>query len=1337
MPFQHAPSAAINPAAAHANPHIDSSSTKGPPTTRRQTPPHQRLPQGIPGRAVAQKPPRDPVDRSGSAAASSGTPAPLQPARPPTDIASALIAYQRRQARSSDNKGGGGRSRSGRRAGNKEGAEAVSSDETHRDKSATDSGPVTASTAEPRKGTRNAVSLEDAAALGKTSAGSKQNAEVVKGAAATAGRRSRQTSEKGVLPDLRLPERSRVEQPSVSQPALAATSAASRTAPGFSRRERGNRLTESRQAPASQEFGGARDGRQLFDPRRHDPVKFASQQRIQPGTIEGQPRPATNGSGPSVVRSGQPSASRESRVESFAAASQASVAGVPHYVSGGPEISSTYTLQMHVQEIKQLYRRICLLETKLQQAHRSEADKQRDASPLDRQPCQQNLNHEYWLKLAADHRELAELQSAFLEMTLRSDMPESVQELPRTYNLPTRLWQTAFHMMLERLRHSLPSAQQVRGAGNCGSELLDHLTEFIYFAYSFYTTLFETEKFRAFRRAWIESLGDLARYRMAVAGLAASLSLDDGSGVRNRERRTSHKDAESMRIDDEDDCAESLIDGASIGNDALGDWDFVEKETWRQTARDWYARGLAETPNVGRLHHHLGILSRGDELRALYHLCRSLTAAHPFGSAKETILSLFDQEHQARRLQGDASVEDLFIYLHGTLVSRVQLDHFNEVFARLREKMGSEGVIGFQRPLSEATWMAMATINAAGLLQYGADSSVVLHSILRKSARTADGRTARTNKGKAATPTAIMVNHNPKVEDVHVEALSHQTDAWEEGSDDLSDVGDEAAVIQLESKDDAQEQGEDVPITMTYAMRLGFFMLDSCLQQSRREGAELNPYVTEFLTFVFSVVRFKPVYRLFERHVPWQSLVELMRSIPAEVVAKASKDTAPYITGKYPLPEDWCLRGTVGIGKQTYDRALWKKSCASTSSSSLPVFRTETEVLDSEDMELHSKFQTAPSTARGGRSLSLEDLRLHRLAFVAYRLAKTSRGLDFDPRDQRFSISKPLHSKLSRWRAEEEQQRLQEQLEMMKVAKSLDLSSRNALLTQEDLFSSDSDMDDEAIAVEGESEQVRQLRERKRYLKSVLRSTRAILETTSNAQKPTSRGSRPAAGQKKPFSFHRVLPGYTVLLMDTNVLVTPGDLLKQLVESQKWTVVVPLAVVTELDGLKRNANALGAEASRAIQFLESRIRSHAKYLKVQTSRGNYLTDLSIRSEDMQLGRPLDVFAQEEQPSTQKSLAARNVDEVIVRCLGWQTDHFVDRLALFAAHPEAERLRLQPDTAKAALLTLDRNLRLKAKARGLCSLDEQDIAELMIMTAEQSLSPAGGGGAARSQRDVGS
>jgi protein SMG6 len=50
-----------------------------------------------------------------------------------------------------------------------------------------------------------------------------------------------------------------------------------------------------------------------------------------------------------------------------------------------------------------------------------------------------------------------------------------------------------------------------------------------------------------------------------------------------------------------------------------------EKERWRGIAMDWYGAGLQDTPGTGKLHHHLGLLSReaeGEELKGVYHFIK-------------------------------------------------------------------------------------------------------------------------------------------------------------------------------------------------------------------------------------------------------------------------------------------------------------------------------------------------------------------------------------------------------------------------------------------------------------------------------------------------------------------------------------------------------------------------------------------------------------------------------------------------------------------------------------------------------------------------------------------
>ena len=118
----------------------------------------------------------------------------------------------------------------------------------------------------------------------------------------------------------------------------------------------------------------------------------------------------------------------------------------------------------------------------------------------------------------------------------------------------------------------------------------------------------------AFEDTWIECLGDLGRYRMAI----------------------------------EDD-------------------DVHDREVWQNVARFWYSKAADKTPVVGRLYHHLAILARPKILQQLFCYCKSLGVSQPFSSARESnlqssILSL-------TRMYSEAEASQL------TLIHTAAFDH--------------------------------------------------------------------------------------------------------------------------------------------------------------------------------------------------------------------------------------------------------------------------------------------------------------------------------------------------------------------------------------------------------------------------------------------------------------------------------------------------------------------------------------------------------------------------------------------------------------------------------------------------------------------------------------
>ncbi|KXJ85207.1 hypothetical protein Micbo1qcDRAFT_128412, partial [Microdochium bolleyi] len=212
------------------------------------------------------------------------------------------------------------------------------------------------------------------------------------------------------------------------------------------------------------------------------------------------------------------------------------------------------------------------------------------------------LNNEQWKALIALHRTLLHED---LEFFLASQHPAAspvLKRLATKYAMPARMWRHGIHSFLELLLHRLPAS-------------LEHMLTFIYLAYSMMALLYETVP--AFEDTWIECLGGLSRYRMAI----------------------------------EDD-------------------DIRDREIWTAVSRHWYSKASDKAPSTGRLYHHLAILARPNALQQLFYYSKSLCVPSPFVSARESILTLFEpllnRENQPLRL---ATIEAEYVKCHGVLFS--------------------------------------------------------------------------------------------------------------------------------------------------------------------------------------------------------------------------------------------------------------------------------------------------------------------------------------------------------------------------------------------------------------------------------------------------------------------------------------------------------------------------------------------------------------------------------------------------------------------------------------------------------------------------------------------
>ncbi|KAF7304708.1 PINc domain-containing protein [Mycena kentingensis (nom. inval.)] len=997
-------------------------------------------------------------------------------------------------------------------------------------------------------------------------------------------------------------------------------------------------------------------GRQLFDHRKDDPVRFV---------LRGKPGPTPKSSGEYVSASSTSSYAASMASSNFTLSSttdgssaSSSLFDRKSHPNGEERSSNVFAIQL-----KKLYRAITELETKIKQEDSDEAEdsgrvllKTKDTQ---NDEIEREKERDMWQRRLNNHKELAELIHNLLEISLAPSVPPSLRNIPVKYNIIIRLWSFGFHKLLEALRR----------ASFTSPLALEHLQDFIYYAYTFYTGLLEEPTLSSFKSGWLEALGDLARYKMAVAAmvvggsdagvsltsaaLSAAGTSSDTLAPPAAAAAKSISDAPAARIDDSP--------SPSIGLAAARLFELEpEKERWRCIAREWFGMGIADQPGHGKLHHHLGLLSReadGEELRGVYHFVKSMTTLHVFPTSRESILPMWSAAAQAKRSLPEARQVDLFLLLHGMLFTNINLDDFAVTLARFIERLEIEGA-------DERDWIMMAVVNISAVLEYGKPTGV-----LKKSGGVGATRDGATSSMRVMSKRAQAEDDKNKM-DVDDDNMQPTSPAMSEVEPDLAEP----------------------PVSFRLAQELMFAMLSHVCRHPMRKSnpyarSNLNPYLSITLTFLATLLKHPQSLAAMERAVPWDDLVSFFCNIPRHVMSsqglldgRSSPETrwAMITTGcAPPLPEDWCLRGMEWVARKVYQHGFWKSG---------EDRRAEMEVLDdTEAVEItdgHIEDDDDDDQGRGKSNPGDGELarRWVRVARCAVGIADAVDGFTWVEGTREWRVEGALAKKAAAWR--EEDRRQKEEDEKRRFGRrwtddSMEVDGDGGV----DLLSEESDEDDE-----DDTEEVRELKARKKYLQSLL---------ASDARSPASSPSRSLARPRTSHTSRATLPivrGYTVLVVDTNILLSSLSMLASVIESGQWTVVVPLPVIMELDGLSANPSQLGEAAQASMAYLSAHIRTHATSLKVQTSKGNYLTSLSVRAEQVDFAG---------------GATERNMDDLILKAAIWQDEHWVDRSTILKSDAVAT-----DNAVKVVLLSLDRNLRLKARSRQLAAAGEKDLAMIL-------------------------
>ncbi|KAI1839424.1 hypothetical protein JX266_014365, partial [Neoarthrinium moseri] len=236
-----------------------------------------------------------------------------------------------------------------------------------------------------------------------------------------------------------------------------------------------------------------------------------------------------------------------------------------------------------------------------------------------------------------------------------------LRRLPSKYAMPARMWRHGIYCFLELLRSRLPMS-------------LEHMLTFMCLAYSMMTLLYETVP--AFEDTWIECLGDLGRYRMAI-----------------------------------EDC------------------DIRDREVWTSVSRHWYSKASDRAPTTGRLYHHLAILARPNPLQQLFYYTKSLCVPVPFTSARESIMTLLepflDSSHTQPMRQ--MPVDRSFVKAHGILFSGRCKGDFQLAVEEFVSDLDKHIGRTTRRWMESGYYIGIS--NCCALLNYGKEHNIIYQSI--------------------------------------------------------------------------------------------------------------------------------------------------------------------------------------------------------------------------------------------------------------------------------------------------------------------------------------------------------------------------------------------------------------------------------------------------------------------------------------------------------------------------------------------------------------------------------------------------------------------------------
>ena len=483
-----------------------------------------------------------------------------------------------------------------------------------------------------------------------------------------------------------------------------------------------------------------------------------------------------------------------------------------------------------VNEVKGIYAGLVMVEKKC-----VEIDQQQSQTT-------NKLSNEQWQALIALHRTLLHEHHDFFLASQHPSSSPALRRLATKYAMPARMWRHGIHSFLELLRHRLPDS-------------LEHMLSFVYLAYSMMALLMESVP--SFEETWIECLGDLARYRMAIE-----------------------------------------------------EADLRDREIWSGTARMWYDKAADKSPNVGRIQHHLAVLARPNICQQLFYYTKALVSMVPFPNARESIMLLYNpflEQSETATPRYDL-VESALVKSCGILFTRGNILEFIRLMDRFSTNLDS--TIGRTTDKFRVQGPEFACSLCAATFDFG-NSDAFLTSAFQSQE---DQRKTQAVNGSGTTPSEPGQSEQRPQEDPR-QRYSETNLLMQANWAAIDPNTDPIRAARCSEKEsfgtDAVFTGSD----QVTAHACGALRHATIVVAKRVGDKDVVPYMHSTLVYIYGLAFVPSALEHVEAYIPWDQIAVFLNTL-----GRSGTDPNHFEGSDFPehrsgtgrqLPEDFLLRGLV------------------------------------------------------------------------------------------------------------------------------------------------------------------------------------------------------------------------------------------------------------------------------------------------------------------------------------------------------------------------------------------------------------------------------------------